>query len=112
QVELAQKHIQFAEESHKLSDQRFKQNIKGRSPSEVLLALRSLGGARLEYIQAVRDLNRAQLRLFVLVGTDEKYPRPRLAPARPRALAASNTRTRGAARALNVNRNPTSRQTP
>jgi outer membrane protein TolC len=72
QVQLAQKHIQFAEESHKLSDQRFKQNIKGRSPSEVLLALRSLGGARLEYIQAVRDLNRAQLRLFVLVGAEDK----------------------------------------
>jgi outer membrane protein TolC len=72
QMQLAQKHIGFAEESYKLSDQRFKQNIKGRSPSEVLLALRTLAGARLEYIQAVRDFDRAQLRLFVLVGTDEK----------------------------------------
>lgn len=72
QIHLAEQHIKFAEESYKLSDQRLKQNIKGRSPSEVLLALRSLGGARLEYIQAVRDLNRAQLRLFVLVGAEEK----------------------------------------
>lgn len=71
QVALAEKHIRHAEESYKLSDQRFKNPIKGRSPSEVLLALRTLGGARLEYLQAVRDLNRAQLRLFVLVGAIE-----------------------------------------
>jgi outer membrane protein TolC len=71
QIQLAEKHYQYAEESYKLSDRRLKQNIKGRSSSEVLLALRSLGGARLEYLQAVRDLNRAQLRLFVLVGASE-----------------------------------------
>ena len=72
QIQLAEKHIRHAEDSYKLSEQRFKQNIKGRSSSEVLLALRTLGGARLEYIQAVRDFNRAQLRLFVLVGADER----------------------------------------
>jgi outer membrane protein TolC len=71
QIQLAEKHIRHAEESYRLSDQRLKQNIKGRSSSEVLLALRTLGGARLEYIQAVRDLNKAQLRLFVLVGANE-----------------------------------------
>jgi outer membrane protein TolC len=71
QVELAEKHIRFAEESYNLSKTRLKENVKGRSTSEVLLALRSLGGARLEYLQAVRDLNKAQLRLFVLVGATE-----------------------------------------
>jgi outer membrane protein TolC len=71
QVHLAEAHITNAEESYRLSDQRLKQNIKGRSTSEVLLALRSLGGARLEYLQAVRDLDKAQLRLFALIGTTE-----------------------------------------
>ena len=71
QIQLAEKHIRYADESFKLSDQRLKQNVKGRSASEVLLALRSLGGARLEYLQAVRDHNKAQLRLFVLVGATE-----------------------------------------
>lgn len=71
QVELAERHIRFAEESYNLSKNRLKENVKGRSTSEVLLALRSLGGARLEYLQAVRDLNKAQLRLFVLVGASE-----------------------------------------
>jgi outer membrane protein TolC len=82
QVELAERHIRYAEESYKLSDQRFKNPIKGRSSSEVLLALRSLGGARLEYLQAVRDLNRAQLRLFVLVGALEAEPTDEAAAVR------------------------------
>jgi hypothetical protein len=30
-----------------------------------------MGGAKLEYLQAVRDQNKAQLRLFVLVGATE-----------------------------------------
>jgi outer membrane protein TolC len=71
QIGLAEKHIRYAEESHRLSDTRLKQNIKGRSSSEVLLALRALGGAKLEYLQAVRDFDKAQLRLFVLVGATE-----------------------------------------
>jgi outer membrane protein TolC len=71
QVALAEKHIGSAEQSYDLSDKRLKNAIKGRSSSEVLLALRTLGAARLEYLQAVRDLNRAQLRLFVLVGASE-----------------------------------------
>lgn len=71
QIQLADKHYRYAEESYKLSDQRWKQNIKGRSSSEVLLALRTLGGARLEYLQALRDLDKAQIRLFVLVGATE-----------------------------------------
>ena len=33
--------------------------------------MRTLGGARLEYVQAVRDLDKANLRLFVLVGAIE-----------------------------------------
>ena len=45
QMQLAEKHIRYAEESHRLSDARLKQNVKGRSSSEVLLALRALGGA-------------------------------------------------------------------
>ena len=71
QVQLAERHIAYAEQSYKLSDTRLKEGIKGRSSSEVLLALRTLSGARLEYLQAVRDLNRAQLRLFILVGASE-----------------------------------------
>ena len=90
QIDLAEKHIRYAEESYRLSDQRLKQNIKGRSASEVLLALRSLGGARLEYLQAVRDHNRAQLRLFVLVGASDaecaRYDALPTRPERPRHL--------------------------
>ncbi len=68
QMKDAEHHMKLAEESYKLSHQRLRENIKGRSPSEVLLALRSLGMARLEYLQNVRAHDKAQVRLFMLVG--------------------------------------------
>lgn len=68
QLELATRQIQHAQESYDLSDQRLRENIKGRSPSEVLLAIRALLGARLSYLHAVRDHDKAQIRLFVLTG--------------------------------------------
>jgi outer membrane protein TolC len=68
QMRLSESQIQEAENSYQLSNSRFKENIKGRSPSEVLMALRSLAGARLNYLQILRDYDKAQLRLFVLVG--------------------------------------------
>jgi outer membrane protein TolC len=90
QIALAERHIRSAEESYRLSDQRFKNPVKGKSSSEVLLAMRTLGGARLEYLQAVRDLNRAHLRLFVLVGASDadrqtyEPPDIKTRPERPR----------------------------
>jgi outer membrane protein TolC len=68
QMEFAAVQIQHAEESYNLSDMRLRENIKGRSPSEVLLAIRALVGARLSYLHALRDLDKAQIRLFVLTG--------------------------------------------
>jgi outer membrane protein TolC len=68
QIGLAAAQIKHAEESYNLSDLRLRENIKGRSPSEVLLAVRALMGARLTYLHAVRDYDKAQLRLFVLTG--------------------------------------------
>ena len=72
QTNLATKHIQCAEESYRLSDQRLRENIRGRSPSEVLLAARSLFAARMSYLQALRDYDKAQLRLFVLLGSVDR----------------------------------------
>jgi multidrug efflux system outer membrane protein len=71
QMQLAVHHIQSAEESYQLSDSRLRQNIKGRSPSEVLLAARALFAARMSYLNAIRDYDKAQLRLFILVGAGE-----------------------------------------
>jgi outer membrane protein TolC len=68
QVRLAEQRIAYAEQSLAQSESRWQENIKGRSPSEVLLAVRSLAGARLEYVQTVRDLDKAQLRLLVFTG--------------------------------------------
>jgi outer membrane protein TolC len=71
QIHLAIKHIQSAEESYRLSDTRLRENIKGRSPSEVLLAAKVLFAARMSYLNAIRDYDKAQLRLFIMVGAGE-----------------------------------------
>jgi outer membrane protein TolC len=68
QMKLGEKQIRSSEESYNLSDYRLTNNIKGASPSEVLMSLRSLIGARLNYLNSIRELDKAQLRLFVLVG--------------------------------------------
>lgn len=68
QVNLGEKQIRDAEETYRLSLVRLKQQVKGASPGEVLMSLRALAGARLNYLNALRDLDKAQLRLFVLVG--------------------------------------------
>jgi outer membrane protein TolC len=68
QVRLAEQRIGHAEEALAQSENRFREHVKGGSASEVLLAIRTLAGARLEYVQTVRDLDKAQLRLLVLTG--------------------------------------------
>jgi outer membrane protein TolC len=68
QIHLAEQQIDHARASYKLSNVRLTENIKGSSPSEVLLSIRSLGAAQANYLEAVRDLDKAQLRLMVLLG--------------------------------------------
>jgi outer membrane protein TolC len=70
QIAVGQLQIKAAEESLELSNSRLKENIKGRSPSEVLMAIRAAAGARLTYLQAIRDYDKAQLRLFILIGAN------------------------------------------
>jgi outer membrane protein TolC len=71
QMDLAEQQLKHANNAYERSKQRLMQapNLKDRSPSEVLLALRSLNGAHLAYVMAIRDYDKAQLRLFVLTGS-------------------------------------------
>jgi outer membrane protein TolC len=70
QMDLAAQQLKHANDAYERSKQRFMQspNPKDRSPSEVLLALRALSAAHLGYVLAIRDYDKAQLRLTVLTG--------------------------------------------
>jgi outer membrane protein TolC len=70
QLERGILQVKNASEAYNLSLRRLENInvIKNASPSEVLLAIRALGGAQLNYITAVREHDKAQLRLFVLTG--------------------------------------------
>ncbi len=68
QVRFGRTQIEHAQKAYERSNYRLINNIKGRSPSEVLLAIRALGGAQLNYLNAVRDYDKAQIRLLILLG--------------------------------------------
>lgn len=68
QMEFAKKQIEHAEESFRLSEKRFNSRLPGSSATEVLLSLRSLGAAQLNYLTAIREYNKGQMQLFILTG--------------------------------------------
>jgi outer membrane protein TolC len=65
---LARQQIDRAREAYKLSQFRLTEHIGNSSPSEVLLSIRALAAAQLNYLEAIRDYDKAQLRLMVLLG--------------------------------------------
>ncbi len=66
-IQFAQKQIDDAREAHKLSETRLKE-IAGTTPSEVLRAIGVLTSAQLGYLNALRDYDKAQIRLLILTG--------------------------------------------
>jgi outer membrane protein TolC len=70
QRRLAEEQIGHARSAYKISENRLTVLVgpNKASISEVLMAVRVLGGAQLNYLSAVRDFNKAQLRLMVLLG--------------------------------------------
>jgi outer membrane protein TolC len=77
QARFGQTQIEHAQKAYERSNYRLINNIKGRSPSEVLLAIRALGGAQLNYLNALRDHDKAQIRLLILLGLGERRDVPR-----------------------------------
>jgi outer membrane protein TolC len=71
QMDMGLLQVKHAADAFERSKARFTQaaNLKDRSPSEVLLAIRALNASNLAYLLAIRDHDKAQLRLAVLTGT-------------------------------------------
>ncbi len=67
-IGLSQDQISHAEAANKLSKQRLEESIQGSSPSEVLMSLQGLGLAQWNYLNAVREYNKAQIRMLLLTG--------------------------------------------
>jgi outer membrane protein TolC len=68
QIAFGTSMIQHADKSYKLSDLRLKQRVEGSSTTEVLALLRGLEMAHLNALNAIREHNKAQVRLMVLIG--------------------------------------------
>jgi outer membrane protein TolC len=68
QIPLGQQQIDQAREAFRLSDERLRKVLEHSSAGEVLLGLQSVALAQANYLNTVRDFNKAQLRLLVLLG--------------------------------------------
>jgi outer membrane protein TolC len=70
QMDLGEKQVKDATKAYERTTYRFNQapNPKDRSPAEVLLSIRALNGSNFAYVQAIRDHDKAQLRLAILTG--------------------------------------------
>jgi outer membrane protein TolC len=68
QMRLSQEQIDQARRAYQLSDQRWVNRVEGSSASEVLLSLQTLSSAQASYLGAMREYDKAQLRLMVLIG--------------------------------------------
>lgn len=77
EIRRAGQQVNHAAEARKLSKERLENTVMGSSPSEVLLGLQSLGSARINHMSAIRDYNKAQLRLLILTGGPAQ-PAPQL----------------------------------
>lgn len=78
QIGLAVGQIQHAGESYRLSDKRLEEDVKGATPTDVLLNIRNLEQAHYTHLQAIAAHNKAQVRLLILLGPQ---PKPAAAPA-------------------------------
>lgn len=68
EIKLGQDQINYAEQARQRSKLRIDKLVPGATPTEVMLSLQSLGMAQTNRLNAVRDYNKAQLRLMLLVG--------------------------------------------
>jgi outer membrane protein TolC len=69
QLRQGEDQIRYTREAARQSQEQFKElPAERQSPSRVLLALRGQLAAQLSYVNALRDYDKAQLRLLVLLG--------------------------------------------
>jgi outer membrane protein TolC len=60
--------VKHANESYRWSDERLKEGVPEARETEVMVAIRSLEQAHVNYIQAITDHNKAQIRLLMYLG--------------------------------------------
>jgi outer membrane protein TolC len=68
QIREGTEQIRHAVETYRISDLRMKENVANSSMNEVLQAIRGLELAHFGYLSAVRDYDKAEVRLLLLLG--------------------------------------------
>jgi outer membrane protein TolC len=66
--------VRFASKARDQSMKRLTTNAEGHSPTEVLMSLQTLSISHFNYVSAIRDYDKAQLRLMLLTGNCQMPP--------------------------------------
>jgi outer membrane protein TolC len=80
QIRWGQEQINHASEAYRISNLRVEEFARGATMTEVLQAIRALELAHLAHVRAVREHNKAQIRLLLLLGPGA-YHQEHLHPA-------------------------------
>lgn len=68
QIRLGASQVKHADSARNLSRERLTRSVPGSSYSEVLLSQQSLAMAQLNHLLAIREFNKGQIRLMLLIG--------------------------------------------
>jgi outer membrane protein TolC len=68
QIALSEEQARHAHEAYRLGSQRLKENVGGTTIQDVMQTVRARQIAQLAYVMSLTSYNKAQLRLFVLLG--------------------------------------------
>jgi outer membrane protein TolC len=86
EIKYAAEQVIYAAEARNLSKSRLDNNVAGSSYGEVLLSTQALGLAHINKISSIRDYDKAQLRLLMLLGGGQPCAAPVLPPQGERLL--------------------------
>jgi outer membrane protein TolC len=74
EIQLSEEQLQHANRGYDLSKLRLENNAANASVSEVVLSLQNVARAQLSYISSIRDYDKDQVRLMLLLGAGKCAP--------------------------------------
>jgi outer membrane protein TolC len=78
QIALAEEQVKKARDAYELSWKRLQEHVMDSSAGEVLQAIRGIEAAQFNKLQIIRDYDKAQLRLLLLLDGSSSCAEPRL----------------------------------
>ncbi len=80
-ISVSMEQVKHASDSYRLSNRRLEEGLKNTTPADVVMSIRALEQAHFNYLQAVREHNRGQVRLLLFLGGGPAHEKKAAPPA-------------------------------